>query len=182
MVLKGRITTSFGRIARTRSLVSTQSLSAAPRAKNWSRYRIFSIFFFWRILQKNPWCHRPGSVVKDTSDTVPRPRHRFFHSIYGSKSPNPEDNRARRKFWRISNCCSHVPRHVTQTDLRGVRIEEYVKSNNSWPVHILTVLTQFLARTRVYWSEGVQRMRQIDSFIILRFGSEIFWRIPLNRF
>ena len=121
MVLKGRITTSFGRIARTTSLVSTQSLSAAPRTKNWSRYRIFSIFFFWRILQKNPWCHRPGSVVKDTSDTVPRPRHRFFHSIYGSKSPNPEDNRARSKFWRISNCCSHVPRHVTQTGLRVYR-------------------------------------------------------------
>ena len=58
----------------------------------------FFDFFLWRILQKTPWCHRPGSVSKDTSDTVPRPRHHFSHSIYGSKPPNPEDNLVRRKF------------------------------------------------------------------------------------
>jgi len=120
MVLQGVITTSFGRIARATSRMSTQSLSAAPRVKNWPRYRFFR-FFFWRILQKTPWCHRPGSVSKDSSDTVPRPRHHFPHSIYGSKPPNPEDNLVRRKFWRISNCCSHVQRHVQRTHLRVSR-------------------------------------------------------------
>ena len=58
----------------------------------------FLDFFFCGILQKKPWCHRPGSVVKDTSDTVPRPRHHFFHSIYGSKPWNLEDYRVKRKF------------------------------------------------------------------------------------
>ena len=163
MVLKGRITTSFGRIARTTSLVSTQSLSAAPRAKNWSRYRIFSIFFSEGFSRKTH-----GVIVRDLWWRT--------HLILFLDLVTVFSTRFMVQNHRIQRII--VPEENSEGSRTADSGPKYfdVKSNNSWSVHILTVLTQFLARTRVYWSEGVQRMRQIDIFIILRFGSEIFWR------
>ena len=77
MGLEERITTSFERIARGRSLVCTQSLSAGLRGEKWPRNRKFSICFTHESVRKKvrkSWCHRGGTVMKCTRDTVSRPR------------------------------------------------------------------------------------------------------------
>ena len=131
MGLEERITTSFQRIARGRSLVRAQSLSAAPRAKKWARNQKILIFlaaeFFRKIIEKS-WCHRAGAVLKYTPDTVSRSRHCSFRKIYALKTPNRKVWCVRRHIRRMSNFCRHIQWHI---QWNGLRVEAKMLEPNS---------------------------------------------------
>ena len=153
MGLEERITTSFQRIARGRSLVRAQSLSAAPRAKKWARNQKILIFlaaeFFRKIIEKS-WCHRAGTVLKYTPDTVSRSQHCSFRKVYALKAPNRKVWCVRRNLRRMSNFCRHIQCHIQWNGLRFKdNINKYIHIQY-WYDSILISYVYYMVRVCVH--------------------------------